>query len=278
DKFKDPRVRKALTLLFDFESMNKTLFFDAYTRTGSYFEGGELKAPAGLPQGREREILEEYRGRIPDEVLDSEYALPVYGSPAEKRKNQRQALKLFREAGYTFKNGKMLDPSGNEFGIEILGRGPTDERVGIPTRENFGQLGIKVDLRVVDTAQYKNRIDNFDFDMTMLVTSQSLSPGNEQREYWSSDAAERPGARNYAGINDPVIDELVERIIQADNREELVALTHALDRILMAGHYAIPMWHNPDIWFAWWNKLNIPPDQPLYSGIDFYSMWIDEDG
>lgn len=276
DKFKDIRVRKALTLLFDFESMNKTLFFDAYTRTGSYFEGGELRAPEGKPQGRELEILEEYRGRIPDDVLDGEFSLPVYGSPSDTRKIQRAALKLFREAGYTFKGGKMLDPSGKEFEIEILGRGPTDERVGIPTAQNFGQLGIKVNLRIVDTAQYKNRIDNFDFDMTLLVTAQSLSPGNEQREYWSSQAAERPGARNYSGISDPVIDELVERIIQAADRDELIALTRALDRILIAGFYAIPMWHNPDVWYAWWNKIQFPPTQPLYTGIDLYSLWIDE--
>ncbi len=277
DKFKDIRVRKALTLLFDFESMNKTLFFDAYTRTGSFFEGGELKASEGVPQGREREILEEYRGRIADEIIDGEFSLPVYGSPADKRKIQRQALKLFRDAGFTFKDGKMLDPSGEQFVVEILGRGPTDERVGIPTAENFSQLGIKVDLRIVDTAQYKNRTDNFDFDMTMLVTAQSLSPGNEQREFWSSQAAERPGARNYSGISEPVIDELVERIIKAPDRDELIALTQALDRILMAGYYAIPMWHNPDVWYAWWNKIQFPPTQPLYTGIDIYSLWIDED-
>ncbi|MEM7461591.1 MAG: extracellular solute-binding protein [Pseudomonadota bacterium] len=277
DKFKDIRVRKALTLLFDFESMNKTLFFDAYTRTGSFFEGGELKASEGVPQGREREILEEYRGRIADEIIDGEFALPVYGSPADKRKIQRQALKLFRDAGFTFKDGKMLDPSGQQFVVEILGRGPTDERVGIPTAEYFSQLGIKVDLRIVDTAQYKNRADNFDFDMTMLVTAQSLSPGNEQREFWSSQAAERPGARNYSGISDPVIDEIVERIIKAPDRDELIALTQALDRILMAGYYAIPMWHNPDVWYSWWNKIQFPPSQPLYTGIDIYSLWIDED-
>lgn len=276
DKFKDIRVRKALTLLFDFESMNKTLFFDSYTRTGSYFEGGELRAPEGPPTGREREILEEYRGKIPDDVLDGSFSLPVYASPRDARKFQREALKLFQEAGYTFEGGKMLDPSGKEFEIEILGSGPTDERVGIPTAQNFGQLGINVNLRVVDTAQYKNRIDNFDFDMTMLVTAQSLSPGNEQREFWSSISADRPGARNYAGIKDPVIDELVERIIHAKDRDELVALTHALDRLLMASYYAIPMWHNPEIWFAWWKKLQFPPSQPLYTGVDIYSLWIDE--
>lgn len=276
-KFQDPRVRKALTLLFDFESMNRNLFYGLYTRTDSFFEGGELQAPPEPPQGREKEILEEYRGRISDEVFDKPFNLPVYDKPADTRRHQREALALFREAGFTFKGGRMFDAGGNPFTIELLGQGPTDERVGIPTTEYFKKLGIEVSIRIVDTAQYKNRIDNFDFEMTMLVTAQSLSPGNEQREYWTSAAAERPGARNYAGIKDPVIDELVERIIQAGDREDLVALTHALDRILKQGYYAIPMWHNPDDWFAWWKKLRFPPTQPLYTGIDLFSLWIDTD-
>jgi microcin C transport system substrate-binding protein len=275
-KFQDVRVRQALTLLFDFESMNKTLFYDSYTRTDSYFEGGELQAPQGLPEGREREILEEYRERTDPRILEEEFALPVYESRADTRKYQRAALNLFREAGYTFRDGKMIDANGEQFSIEILGSGPTDERVGIPTVQNFGRLGINTDIRIVDTAQYQNRINNYDFEMTMLSTQQSLSPGNEQREYWTSAAAQQPGARNYSGISDPVIDELVERIIQAHDRDELVALTHALDRILKWGFYAIPMWHNPDIWYAWWTKLKFPPTQPAYSGIDLFSLWIDE--
>lgn len=274
-KFQDLRVRKALTLLFDFESMNRNLFYGLYTRTDSYFEGGELQAPAGVPAGREKQILEEYRGRIPDGVIDGDFSLPVYDTPADTRRHQREALKLFTQAGYSFKGGKMYDPQGRLFEIEILGSGPTDERVGIPTTEYFKKLGITTNIRIVDTAQYKNRIDNFDFEMAMLVTGQSLSPGNEQREYWSSAAADRPGARNYAGIKDPVIDELVERIIHAPDRTELVALTHALDRMLMQGYYAIPMWHNPDDWFAWWRKLQFPPSQPLYAGVDLFSLWID---
>ncbi|MCG6858740.1 MAG: extracellular solute-binding protein [Salaquimonas sp.] len=275
-KFQDPRVRKALTLLFDFESMNKNLFYGLYTRTDSYFEGGELQAPPGKPTGREKEILEEYRGRIADEVIDEPFTLPVYDTPAATRKYQREALKLFKEAGYTFKGGKMYDPEGKPFTIEILSKGATDERIGIPTVQYFSKLGIDTTIRTVDTAQYKNRLDDFDFEMTTMITAQSLSPGNEQREYWTSAAADKQGARNYSGIKDPVIDELVERIIHAPNREELVALTHALDRILLHGYYAIPMWHNPDVWFAWWKKLKFPPTQPEYSGVDLFSLWIDE--
>jgi microcin C transport system substrate-binding protein len=273
-KFQDIRVRKALTLLFDFETMNRTLFFDAYTRTDSYFEGGDLQAPKGPPQGREREILEEYRGRIADEIFEVGFELPDYRDAANRRKYQAEAFALLQEAGYRREGGRLVGPDGKPFVIEILGRGPTDERVGIPAAEYFRRLGIEVELRIVDTAQYTNRVNDFDYDMTMLVTAQSLSPGNEQREFWSSRAAKRPGSRNYAGITDPVIDELVERIIQAPDRQELVALTHALDRLLLSGYYAIPMWHNPDEWFAWWTKLQFPPEQPLYTGVDLYSAWV----
>lgn len=277
-KFQDVRVRKALTLLFDFEAMNRTLFFDAYTRTDSYFEGGELQAQDGPPAGRVKEILEEYRGRTADEVIDEAFALPVYDEPGDRRKYQAEAFRLLREAGYRREGGKLVGPDGRPFRIEILGRGPTDDRIGIPTMEYFRRLGIDANMRSVDTAQYTNRIDEFDFEMTMLVTLQSLSPGNEQREYWASQAARRPGARNYAGIDDPVVDELVERIITAPDREELVALTRALDRVLLWGYYAIPMWHNPDDWFAWWTKLRFPPEQPLYTGVDPYSAWIEPSG
>jgi microcin C transport system substrate-binding protein len=275
-KFADIRVRKALTLLFDFETMNKNLFFGLYRRTDSYFEGGELQSQ-GKAAGREREILEAYRGRVDAEAIDGEFRLPVYGDATQARSHQREALRLLGEAGYRNEGGKLLDPAGKPFEIEILGDGPVDERVGIPTVAYFAKAGIKARLRIVDDAQYKNRLDNFDFEMTMRTIGQSLSPGNEQREFWSSKAAGQSGSRNFSGIADPVVDELVERIIQAPDRAELVALTRALDRVLLAGHYAIPMWHNPDVWFAWWKKLRFPPNQPKANGIDLYSAWIDTD-
>jgi microcin C transport system substrate-binding protein len=274
-QFKDRRVRQALTYAFDFESMNRTLFYDLYTRTDSYFEGGELQAGTGKPERRMKEILEEYRGRIPDAAIDEPFELPVHANAGDTRRYQREALKLFTEAGYSFKGGKMLGPDGRQFEIEILGSGQTDERVGIPMIDYLSKLGIKAGLRIVDQAQYKNRIDNFDFEMTMSTTAQSLSPGNEQREYWTAMAADTPGSRNFAGIKDPVVDELVERIITAQDRAELVALTRALDRILLVNWYTIPMWHNPEIWYAWWKKLVSPPTQPAYSGVDIYSWWID---
>ncbi len=273
-KLKDRRVRQALTLLFNFEFMNKNLFFDAYTRTDSFFEGGELQSQ-GLPAGRELEILEAYRGKIPEEVFTKEFKLPDYSRPGSFRTAQRQALKLFREAGYTFKNGKMLDKDGAQFTLEFIGNSPTDERIANPYFENLRTLGILPTLRILDTAQYKNRLDKFDFEITGIATRQSLSPGNEQREYWSSKAAERNGTRNYSGIADPVIDELIERLISAKDRQELLHLTHALDRILKWRYYAIPQWHNPKVRLAWWRKLQFKPQQPETDGPDIFSFWID---
>jgi microcin C transport system substrate-binding protein len=158
--------------------------------------------------------------------------------------------------------------------IEFLGRDPTDERVNGPLIENLRRLGIDATLRVVDTTQYINRVRAFEFDVVTTVQRQSLSPGNEQRDYWSTQAADMPGSRNLAGIKDPAIDKLIDRIIFAKDREELVAATRALDRVLLWGFYMIPQWHNPDIWVAYWNKFGIPEEQPLYTGVDLESWWI----
>ncbi|MFK7902115.1 MAG: extracellular solute-binding protein [Nitratireductor sp.] len=274
EKFQNVDLRHALMLLLDYEAMNKNIFFGAYTRTDSYFEGGELQGN-GIPEGRTKEILEEYRGRISDTIIDTAYELPVYKNSSEARKIRRKALQLLQNAGYEFKNSKMVDKNGKVFTIQILGQSPTDETIGLPYVENLRKLGIEAEVRVVDRAQYKARLDKFDFELTMSVTRQSLSPGNEQREYWTSDAAKREGARNYAGIQDPVVDELVERIIVSPNRAETIALTKALDHVLLHGHYSVPLYHNPALWYAWWRKINYPPNQPKYAGLDTLSGWID---
>lgn len=273
-KFQNRNLRHALTLLYDFETMNKNIFFGLYTRTDSYFEGGELQGNA-KPEGRTKEILEEYRGKIDDVIIDEAYILPVIKSSKDTRKTRRQALSLLQKAGYIFKNGKMLNSNGEQFTIEILGSSPTDETIGLPYVESLKKLGINASVRIVDDAQYKARIDDFNFDMTIKVTRQSLSPGNEQREYWSSKAAKRKGARNFAGISDPIIDALVERIIVSPNRTETIALTKALDHILLHGHYSVPLYHNPALWYAWWRKIKYPPNQPPHIGLDTLSGWID---
>ncbi len=276
DKFKDVRVREAITLMLDFETLNKNLFFGLYTRTDSFFEGGELES-TGIPEGREKEILEAYKDKLPADIFTKEFRLPDYSKPATKRKLQRRALKLFKEAGFTFDtNRTLVDASGKPFEIELITFDPQSERSTNSFVSALKGIGIKVSLRVLDTAQFKLRSDNFDFDMASYPTIQSASPGNEQRDYWSSSSADTIGSRNYAGINDPMIDELVEKIILAPTREELVALTHALDRILKWRYYAVPQWHNPVVWFAKWRHIQVPQPQPPYRGVDSLSFWIDE--
>ena len=276
DKFKDRRVREAITLMFDFETLNKNLFFNLYTRTDSFFEGGELESD-GLPEGRELEILEAYRENLPPELFTKPFALPDYTKRSSTRKIQRKAIKLLKQAGLTFNDKRQLTTkNGTPFSIEFISANPDAERKTNAFIENLKRIGITASLRILDTSQYKNRLDGFDFDVTSTLTAQSLSPGNEQRDYWSSASADRSGSRNFSGIKEPMIDELVEKIILAPNREELLSLTHALDRILKWNYYAVPQWHNPEIWFAKWRHIQIPEPQPGYSGIDSLSFWIDE--
>lgn len=272
-QFQDRRVREALTWAFDFESMNRTLFYDSYTRTDSYFEGGEL-ASSGLPEGLELEILETVRGEVPDEVFTQEFTLPVYDSARATRDHLRRASELLAEAGWTAQGGRLVNESGEQFRIEFLGRDPTDERVNGPFIQSLRRLGIDASLRIVDTNQYINRVRSFDYDVITTTLMQSLSPGNEQRDYWSSAAADMPDSRNVAGIKDPAVDKLIDRVIFAKDREELVAATHALDRVLLWGFYVVPQWHNPEIWIAHWNKFGVPDDQPGYVGVDFDSWWV----
>lgn len=273
-QFQDRRVRQGLTLALNFESMNEKTFFGLYARTDSYFEGGEL-ASSGLPQGKELEILEAYRDKLPPEVFTEEFKLPVYDNAQAERKHLGQAVKLFGEAGWTIKGGKMVDASGKQFAIEILGNDATDEIISGPYMESLKKIGIDVRLNIVDASQYINRYRGFDFDMLTSGFAQSQSPGNEQRDYWSSGAADTPGSRNLMGIKDPVVDALVERVIFATDRDDLLAATHALDRVLLWGFYVVPQWHNPVQWVAYWNKFGKPEKQPSYSGYDQESWWID---
>jgi microcin C transport system substrate-binding protein len=267
-------VRQALTWAFDFESMNRSLFYGYYTRTDSYFEGGEL-ASSGLPEGRELEILESVRGEVPEEVFTQEFTLPVYDSAQANRQNLRRASELFAEAGWRVQNGRLVNEAGQQMRIEFLGRDPTDERVNGPFIENLRRLGIDASLRIVDTTQWINRVRSFDFDIVTTVQQQSLSPGNEQRDFFSTEAADMPGSRNLAGIKDPAVDKLIDRVIFAADREELVAATRALDRVLLWGYYMVPQWHLPEVWVAYWNKFGIPEDQPTYAGVDIESWWIE---
>lgn len=273
-QFQDRLVREALTWAFDFESMNRTLFYNSYVRTRSYFEGGEL-ASSGIPEGRELALLEPFRDQLPPELFTQPFTLPVYDTPQAGRENLRKAFDLLKEAGWTQKGGKLVNARGEPFRIEFLSSDPDADRVNGPFIENLRRLGIEASLRIIDPTQYLNRVRNYDFDVITAVMMQSQSPGNEQRDFWSSKAAETPGTRNYAGIRNEVVDALVDKVIFAETREDLMAATHALDRVLLWNYYVVPQWNLPKIRLAYWNKFGMPDKQPSYIGVDLDSWWID---
>ncbi|MCC7017045.1 MAG: ABC transporter substrate-binding protein [Rhodospirillales bacterium] len=272
--FKDRRVRQALAYALDFEWANKNLFYGQYVRTRSFFSNSEL-ASSGLPQGEELKILERFKGRVPEEVFDREYAPPVAGSDEARRANLRAALDLLRAAGWTVKDRKLTNAAtGKPFRFEILLAQPTFERVALPFVRNLERLGIEARVRTVDPAQYRKRTDDFDFDMIVESFGQSLSPGNEQRDFWSSAAAASPGSRNTVGIKDPVVDELIELVIAAPDRESLIARTRALDRVLLWGHYVIPHWHLRYFRVAYWDKFGRPETSAKYR-LCVECWWVD---
>lgn len=274
-RFADRRVREALTHAYNFEEQNRTHFFGLNKRFGSYFEKSELAA-TDLPEGRELEILEEFRDQLPPELFTEEFKLPVFDSPEAERQHLREAVGLFNEAGWQIRDGRMVNKeTGEQFRIEFLGASPTSEIIVSGIIPNLRRIGIDATLRIVDTSQYIQRVQNFNFDATTGRFVQSMSPGNEQRDYWSSEAANTPGSRNLAGIKNPVIDALIDKIIYAKDRDELVALTRALDRILLWNYYTIPQYYQATLRYAYWNKFGIPEKQPEYVGVDLESWWID---
>ncbi|MEP3437762.1 MAG: extracellular solute-binding protein [Hoeflea sp.] len=272
DKFKDIRVRKALNFAFDFEDLNRNLAFDAFERIDSYFWGTEL-ASSGLPEGREKEILEGMKDKVPPEVFTTSYTNPVSGDPQKARANLRQALTLFKEAGYELKGTQLVDSrTGAPFEIEILLSSPSFERSVLPYVSSLKKIGVAARIRTVDASQYTNRVRSFDYDMIWAVWAQSLNPGNEQAGYWGSDSVEREGSRNYAGIADPAIDELIRMVIFAQDREEQVAAVRALDRVLLAHHYVVPLFYSNAVKVAYRSTLARPGELPYY-GLGFPEIW-----
>ena len=273
-RFADPKVCQALSYAFDFEWTNANLFYGQYERTKSYFSNTEL-ASSCLPQGKELEILDPYRGRIPEEVFTKIYDPPSTDGSGNIRQNLRSATQMFAEAGWTIKEGKLThSKTGETMNIEFLLSSASWERIVGPYVQNLERLGITSTIRTVDPAQYQNRMQEFDFDATVVVWGQSLSPGNEQRNLWTSEAADTPGTRNFVGIKNPVIDELVVKLINAPDRETLVATTRALDRMLLWGHYAIPHWHIRNHRMVYWNKFGKPTVSPKYQpGTPFPDTW-----
>lgn len=273
-KFADRRVRMALDYAFDFEWTNKTLFYGEYTRTESYFSNSELAAN-GLPQGEELEILEKYRDQLHPDVFGEPYKAPKTDGRGRPRENLKKAANLLSEAGWEIRDLKLVHKeTGEPMEFEILLNSVAFERILLPYTKNLKQLGIDARLRLVDRSQYINRIRSFDFDMTLAGWGQSSSPGNEQRYFWGSYTADQPGSQNYAGIQDPVIDEIIELVIQAPDRESLVNRTRVLDRVLLAGRYVVPNWHLTGDRILYWDKFS-KPDTLTRSGVSFGRWWYD---
>jgi microcin C transport system substrate-binding protein len=273
-QFQDPRVRQALTYTFDFEWTNQNLFYGQYTRSPSFFSNSEL-ASRGLPSPEELKILEPFRNKVPPEVFTKEYHPPSTLGEGRIRSNLRKAMRLLNEAGWVFKDRKLVNQkTGEPFSFEILLQQPTWERISLPLAKNLERLGIDARVRTVDAAQYQKRVEEFDFDMIVDVFGQSLSPGNEQRDFWSSAAAAEPGSRNTIGIKDPTVDTLIDLVISAPDRESLIHRTRALDRVLLWGHYVIPHWHIRSFRVAYWDKFGLPKVTPKYD-LGFDTWWVD---
>ena len=271
DKFKDANVRKALGLMFDFEWTNKTLFYGAYKRSDSFFSNSELAA-TGIPQGDELALLAPFQAQLPPELFTQVYTLDKTKGDGRVRKQQRQAIKLFKQAGWTLKSGKMLDANGKQFSVEFLVYSPSFERVIQPFRKNLQRIGVASEIRIVDVSQYVNRLNNFDFDIYTLIQAQSLSPGNEQLSMWGSEFANMPGTRNRIGLQDPVVDALVAKVINATDRDSLITATKALDRVLLWKNLVIPQWHISSYRVAYWQQIHRPAKLPKY-GLAIDSWW-----
>jgi microcin C transport system substrate-binding protein len=273
DKFKDARVRRAFNFAFDFEEMNKQIFFGQYTRISSYFDGTEL-ASSGVPEGKELAILETVRDKLPAELFTKPYSNPVGGNPQAVRDNFRQALTLFREAGYEIKDTKLVNAkTGEPFSVEFLVDDPSFERFVLFYKPSLERIGMAVNTRVVDSSQYENRLRQWDFDIITGSWPQSLSPGNEQRGYWGSQAADQAGSQNYIGIKNAAIDTLVDRVIFTKDRDDLVAATKALDRVLLWNFYVVPQWTYGKVRSARLDRYGHPENLPKYGMAAFPTVW-----
>ena len=272
--FKDRIVRKALNYAFDFEWTNKILFFDQYKRTNSFFSNSDL-ASTNLPSNEEFKLLNPFKKKLPNEVFNATYQNPVNDGSGEIRKNLRIADKLLFDAGWIIKDGKRINKvTGIPLKFTILLVSPEFERIALPFARNLKKIGIEAKVRTVDSAQYERRLENFSFDMAVVSLGQSLSPGNEQRDFWHSTSATINGSRNYSGVSNPAVDFLIDKIIGAKDRKSLVSATQALDRVLLFGHYVVPHWHIQNFRIAYWDKFGQPKINPKYDlGLD--TWWID---
>jgi len=271
--FQDVRLRRAFNYAFDFEEMNRQLSTGEYSRDNSYFEGIPEFMATGLPEGQELQILESLRDKVPPEAFTTPYQNPVGGNPENVRGNLREATRLLKEAGFEIKDRKLVDSKGQPVSVELLSRDPGDERIALFYKPSLERLGITASVRTVDDVQYQNRIRSFDFDLTTAVWGQSLSPGNEQRDMFGSQVADRPGSRNLPGIKNPAIDALIDRIIFAKDRAELVATCKAMDRVLLWNFYVVPQFTYGFQRYARWDRFSHPEPLPQYGVSGFPTLW-----
>jgi microcin C transport system substrate-binding protein len=272
EQFKDARLRRAFNYAFDFEEMNKQLFYGQYKRIDSYFYGTEL-ASSGLPEGQELQILDTVRDKVPSEVFTQPYTNPVGGNPEAVRGNLREAMKLLKDAGFEIRDHKLVNAAGKPVTVEILAQDPSAERIALFYKPSLERIGVTASVRVVDDAQYENRLRAFDFDMIIDQWGESLSPGNEQREFWGSQAADVSGARNTIGIKNPAVDALIDKVIFAKDRAELVAATRALDRVLLWNFYVVPQFSYPFSRYARWDRFSHADPLPKYGRSGLPTLW-----
>ena len=275
-KFSDPRVRKALDYAFDFEFANKNLFYGLYKRTNSYFENSDMKAE-GKPTPAELALLEPFRDKLPKAVFEEPYTSPISDGSGTDRKLLREAAKLLDEAGCKLKDRVRVCPSGEALDIEFLMYEASFERIIAPYIKNLQAIGVSASIRRVDSAQYQRRVKAFDFDVVTSRFVMRLTPGIEMRNYWGSENADIEGSVNLAGIKDPVIDALINKVVEAKSRDELVAATRAIDRVLRAGNYWVPQWYKASHHIAYWDKFSFPDKKPKYSRGAPDTWWYDKE-
>jgi microcin C transport system substrate-binding protein len=273
EKFQAPLVRLAFNYAFNFEEMNRQIFFDQYKRIDSYFAGTELAA-TGLPAGRELELLEAVRDQVPPEVFTTSFTNPVNGNPEAVRNNLREAIRLFKQAGYEVRDQQLVNvKTGEPYAIEFLSEGSGFERVFLFYKPSLDRLGIATTMRTVDAAQYENRVRRWDFDIIAAAWPETLTPGNELHGYWGSRAAEEPGSLNRVGVKNPAVDAMIDQIVFANNRAHLEAATRALDRILLWNHYVVPQWYYNNVRSARWDRFGHPDLMPKYGTAAFPTVW-----
>lgn len=278
EKFADRRVREAIGLAFNFEWANEKLFYNQYERLYSLFSNTELAA-TGLPRGKEKQILSSFRDDLPPDIFEQPFTLPDNGTPQKQRQNLRRAVSLLREAGYDFVDGKMTNlKTGQPLEIEVLSNsanGSSFTRVMLPFIENLRKIGVKMTFRNLEVNIFKNRLDNFEFEMAILAYQLSNLPGNEQKEMWGSQSAGIKGSFNLLGIQNPVVDRLIDGLINANKEEDYLAYVHALDRVIMREHYFIPQWFSPTQRIAYNNRLKHQKTS-VKTGVDIHSWWLEE--